>query len=354
MLGPVVVDLEGPQLTAVERERLRHPLVGMVILFARNFVDCAQLAALTAEIRALREPPLAIAVDHEGGRVQRFRAGFTPIPPMAALGRYWDRDVLGACRTAVSTGYVIGAELRAHGVDLTFAPVLDLEWNRSSVIGDRALHADARVVAMLANHLCHGLALAGMANCGKHFPGHGWPRADSHHAVPRDERPLEQILAADAAPYRWLGVALASVMPAHVVYEQVDPLPAGFSRRWIEQILRGRLGFTGAVFSDDLSMEGARVAGGVLESAQAAIDAGCDFVLVCNDAAAADRVLDGLRWRRTAAFEQRLARIVPRGRAPAPEELRAAAAYRSACADVEAWRASLAATPAPRKSRRRS
>lgn len=354
MLGPVVVDLDGPQLTAVERERLRHPLVGMVILFARNFVDSAQLAALTAEIHALREPPLAIAVDHEGGRVQRFREGFTVLPPMAELGRLWDRDVLGACRTAVSTGYVIGAELRAHGVDLAFAPVLDLDWGRSDVIGDRALHADARVVAMLANHLCHGLSLAGMANCGKHFPGHGWPRADSHHAVPRDERPLEQIRATDAAPYRWLGAALASVMPAHVVYEQVDCLPAGFSRRWIEDILRARFGFTGAVFSDDLSMEGARVAGGVLESAQAAIEAGCDFVLVCNDAAAADRVLDGLRWRRTAAFDQRLKRILPRGDAPAMDVLRFDPTYRSACADIEAWRASLDATPAPRKFRRRS
>jgi beta-N-acetylhexosaminidase len=338
MLGPVVIDVEGVQLTRNERERLRHPLVGMVILFARNFESPQQLAELTAEIHALREPPLLIAVDHEGGRVQRFRTGFTAIPAMAELGRLWDRDVLGACRTAVSTGYVMAAELRAHGVDFTFAPVLDLDWSRSSVIGDRALHRDARVVTMLANHFCHGLLLAGMANCGKHFPGHGWPAADSHHAIPLDERKLKQILAADAAPYRWLGATLASVMPAHVVYETVDRMPATFSRRWIEDTLRARLGFSGVVFSDDLSMEGARVAGGLLESAQAAVDAGCDMILVCNDREAADRVLDGLRWTRGDRFAQRLARITPRGVAATAHELAQEETYRNARADIEAWR----------------
>ncbi|MCS6944716.1 MAG: beta-N-acetylhexosaminidase [Sutterellaceae bacterium] len=343
MLGPVVTDVAGPTLTPVERERLRHPLVGMVILFSRNFVDNEQLVALITEIRSLREPPLLIAVDHEGGRVQRFRRGFTAIPPMAELGRLWDRDVLAACRTAVSVGYVIGAELRAHGVDLTFAPVLDLAWGRSAVIGDRALHADARVVTMLASHLCHGLARAGMANCGKHFPGHGWARADSHQVVPRDTRSLARILKQDAAPYAWLGAALCAVMPAHVVYERVDRLPAGFSRRWIEDILRGRLGFTGVVFSDDLSMAGARVVGGVLESAEAALEAGCDFVLVCNDAAATDRVLDGLRWKAAEDFLQRLMHIMPRGGALTPRSLHDDARYRRACADIAAWCA--ASTP---------
>jgi beta-N-acetylhexosaminidase len=338
MLGPVVIDVEGTQLTERERERLRHSLVGMVILFARNFHSPAQLAELTREIHALRDPPLLIAVDHEGGRVQRFRSGFTLIPAMAELGRLWDRDVLGACRTAVSTGYVLAAELRAHGVDFTFAPVLDINWNRSGVIGDRSLHADPRVVAMLANHLCHGLLLAGMANCGKHFPGHGWPAADSHHAIPIDERPLKDILAADAAPYGCLGASLTSVMPAHVVYATVDRMPATFSRRWIEETLRNELGFSGIVFSDDLSMQGARVAGGLLESAQAAIDAGCDMILVCNDSAAADQVLDGLRWQRSATFDQRLARLLPRGDALDAEQLARDAAYRNASADVEAWR----------------
>jgi beta-N-acetylhexosaminidase len=338
MLGPVVIDIEGLHLGEQDRQRLRHPLVGMVILFARNFALPEQLAELTAEIHALRDPPLLIAVDHEGGRVQRFRSGFTLIPAMAELGRLWDADVLGACRTAVATGYVLAAELRAHGVDFTFAPVLDLDWSRSSVIGDRSLHADPRVVAMLANHLCHGMLLAGMANCGKHFPGHGWPAADSHHAMPLDERAREEILAADAAPYRWLGASLTSVMPAHVVYETVDRLPATFSRRWIEDTLRRDLGFSGVVFSDDLSMEGARVAGGLLESAQAAIDAGCDMILVCNNSAAADQVLAGLRWTRMSTFDARLARITPRGAALAQAALANDATYRNALADLEAWR----------------
>jgi beta-N-acetylhexosaminidase len=343
MLGPVVVDLEGVRLTVAERERLAHPLVGMVILFARNFAAPEQLLALTQEIRALRAPPLLIGVDHEGGRVQRFRAApFTLIPPMAALGALWDRDVLRACRTATSAGLVMAAELRAFGIDLTFAPVLDLEWHRSSVIGDRALHTDHRVVTLLAQQLCHGFALAGMAGCGKHFPGHGWPAADSHVDVPFDRRRRRQILAADAAPYAWLGVSLGSVMPAHVIYPQVDALPAGFSRIWIEEILRGELGFTGAVFSDDLSMEGAKSAGGPVERAAAALAAGCDFALVCNDAGAADAVLSGLQWERSSAFEQRLARLRPLGDAPSIDDLQRDPRYRAARRDVEVWRAELA------------
>ncbi len=331
--GPVIVDLAGPRLTAAERERLHHPLVGGVILFARSFGSPAQLRALCGEIHALREPPLLIAVDHEGGRVQRFRDSFTPVPPMARLGRLWDADPLLACRAALSTGYVIGAELRAHGVDLSFTPVLDLDWGRSGVIGDRALHADPRVVAMLAGRLNHGLALAGMANCGKHFPGHGWARADSHHELPVDERTLAQILDQDAAPYGWLGVGLSAVMPAHVVYPQVDAAPAGFSARWIGGVLRGELGFAGAVFSDDLSMAGAGVAGGALARAQAALAAGCDFILVCNDAAASDEVLAGLHWEPGQHFEQRLARLrppaLPRGIDPTATE-----AYQAAAADL--------------------
>jgi beta-N-acetylhexosaminidase len=236
----------------------------------------------------------------------------------------------------MSVGYVMAAELRAHGVDLTFAPVLDLDWGRSGVIGDRALHADARVVTLLAAQLTHGMALAGMASCGKHFPGHGWAAADSHVALPVDERSRAQILENDAAPYRWLGIALAGVMPAHVVYPEVDDRPAGFSSRWIRGVLRRRLGLGGAVFSDDLSMAGASVAGGIVARGQSALDAGCDFVLACNDAAAADELLDGIRWRRTAAFEQRLARLVPRGAARSMDELRRDPAYLAASADVAA------------------
>ena len=339
MRGPLVVDLAGTTLAAAERERLAHPLVGMVILFARNFASPEQLQALCEEIHTLRSPPLLVAVDHEGGRVQRFRVGpFTALPPMAELGRLWERDVLLACRVAVSAGYVMGAELRAHGVDLTFAPVLDLAWGNSAVIGDRALHGDPRVVAMLANHLCHGLALAGMANCGKHFPGHGWARADSHVAVPVDERGRDEILRTDVAPYRWLGGSLAGVMPAHVVYPAVDSMPAGFSHRWLKQVLRQEIGFAGAIFSDDLSMAGASVAGDTVRRVQTALDAGCDYVLVCNDPRGADEVLDQICWQRTDEFEERASRVAPRGPAPTMEQLTASAQYRAARADLDAVR----------------
>lgn len=341
-LGPVVVGIEGTELRGADRERLRHPLVGMVILFASNYESPAQLVRLTTEIHALRDPPLMIAVDHEGGRVQRFRAGFTPIPPMRSLGELWDRDVLLACRVATSTGFVLAADLRAHGVDFGFAPVLDLDWGRSGVIGDRALHADPRVVAMLAGCLTHGLLLAGMSNCGKHFPGHGWAEADSHLTVPIDARPLAKILAADAAPYRWLATSLAAVMPAHVVYSKVDPEAAGFSRRWIEEILRGQLGFSGAVFSDDLLMEGARSRGGLVDSADAALAAGCDLVLVCNDIAAMDTVLDGLTWRASAEFRGRVARLRPRGPAQSMTTLASSELYARAQEDLR----QLAAAPA--------
>jgi beta-N-acetylhexosaminidase len=334
MLGPLVVDIQGVSLTPQERARLRHPLVGQVILFSRNYQSPEQLGELTREIHSLREPALIICVDHEGGRVQRFREGFSTIPCMSELGELWDRDVLAACRTAVSIGYLIAAELRELGVDLTFAPVLDLALGRSAVIGDRALHADPRVVSMLAANLMHGFALAGMANCGKHFPGHGWAEADSHHDVPVDTRPLQTILAQDAAPYGWLGVSLAAVMPAHVVYPQVDSLPAGFSQRWIGQILRRDLGFAGAVFSDDLSMAGAAVAGDLGARARAALQAGCDFVLVCNDPEGADRLLAELRWQPGDTFAQRVARIVPH-QWPAQHRLRGDPAYLAARRDLD-------------------
>jgi beta-N-acetylhexosaminidase len=267
--------------------------------------------------------------------VQRFRTGFTRLPAMRRLGELWDRDVLQACRIAASFGYVLASELRAHGVDLSFTPVLDLDWGRSAVIGDRALHSDPRVVAMLASHLCHGLSMAGMANCGKHFPGHGWAEADSHIAIPRDERSMAEILARDAAPYRWLGPQLAGVMPAHVIYEQVDIAPAGFSSHWL-RVLRGEFGFAGAAFTDDLLMEGASTQGTVIERASAGLRAGCDLVLVCSDTAAMDAVLAGLRWRRPGVFDERYARLRPRGAAATKEELQATELYRQARADLRA------------------
>jgi len=313
----VMVDVAGRKLTAHERARLRHPLVGGVILFARNFRDRRQLRALCREIHAVRNPPLLIAVDHEGGRVQRFRTdGFTPLPAMAQLGQVWMRDPLHAMRLATDTAYVLAAELRACGVDFSFTPVLDLDYGVSRVIGDRALHRDARVAAMLARALLQGLQLMGMAACGKHFPGHGAVQADSHYAVPVDKRVLETIVREDAAPYAWLGDRiLPAVMPAHVIYPKVDACPAGFSRRWLQDILRTRLGYDGAILSDDLSMQGATVAGDILARAQAALGAGCDMVLVCNAPDMADDLLQRLRWRASSQSIARLRRLRPSGEA---------------------------------------
>ena len=321
--APVVLDIAGTTLTADDRRRLQHPLTGGLILFARNWTDRAQLTALTAEIKAIR-PDVLGCVDHEGGRVQRFRSdGFTHLPPMRVLGELWMRDALAATDAATACGHVLGAELRACGVDLSFTPVLDLDHGASSVIGDRAFHRDARVVAMLAKSLLHGLLLAGMANCGKHSPGHGHVAADSHLALPVDRRSLKAILADDAKPYDWLSTSLASVMPAHVVYPKVDAQPAGFSERWLKHILRGELGFQGAVFSDDLSMEGAKVAGSALDGALAALAAGCDLVLLCNQSLVdvgkpVDDLLDGMlaaqrdgRWRPDGDSEARRLDLLP-------------------------------------------
>jgi beta-N-acetylhexosaminidase len=312
--GPVMVDVEGTVLTAHERARLRDPLVGGVILFARNFDHREQLAALCQAIHDERDEPLLIAVDHEGGRVQRFRTdGFTSIPAMSVFGELWSQDSLAAMRLASEAGYVLGAELRACGVDLSFTPVLDLDYGVSKVIGNRAFHRDPRVVAMLARALIQGLMLAGMAACGKHFPGHGAVEADSHHEIPVDERDFEQIMQEDAAPYGWLGdMVLPSVMPAHVIYPKVDPQPAGFSAHWIQQVLRQDLAYDGVVFSDDLTMEGATVAGDILARAQAALGAGCDMVLVCNRPDLADDLLARLKAEHSAASVQRIRRLMPR------------------------------------------
>ncbi|HEY6355197.1 MAG TPA: beta-N-acetylhexosaminidase, partial [Burkholderiaceae bacterium] len=284
--APVVLDVAGLTLNADDRRRLQHPLTGGLILFARNWRDRQQLTELTAEAKALR-PDLLICVDHEGGRVPRFRSdGFTVLPPMRALGELWMRDAMRATDAATAVGYVLGAELRACGVDLSFTPVLDLDHGGSTVIGDRAFHRDPRVVGLLAKSVMHGLLRAGMANCGKHFPGHGHVAADSHVDIPIDRRTLKALLSDDAAPYGWLSMSLASVMPAHVVYPKVDARPAGFSSRWLQDILRTRLRFDGAIFSDDLSMAGARRLDGrelsYTEAAVAVLQAGCDMVLLCN------------------------------------------------------------------------
>ena len=301
--APVVLDIAAPTLSAADRKRLRHPLTGGLILFARHWVDRRQLIELTTAIKRER-PDILICVDHEGGRVQRFRSdGFTHLPPMRALGELWMKDPLAATDAATACGYVLAAELRACGVDFSFTPVLDLDHGSSGVIGDRAFHRDARVATLLAKSLMHGLLLAGMGNCGKHFPGHGFVKADSHVAVPVDKRSLKAILADDALPYGALSTSLVGVMPAHVIYPKVDHRPAGFSPRWLKDILRGQLGFNGAIFSDDLSMEGARhLDGGELSYAEAAalaLDAGCDLVLLCNQSLgsgdAVDQLLAGLQ-----------------------------------------------------------
>jgi len=285
-------------------------MVGGVVLFERNIEGRAQVAELVAAMRGIR-PELLVCVDQEGGRVQRLVDGFTEIPPMASLGRAWDRDPVMAMREATRVGRILGGELRAVGIDLSFAPVLDLDHGRCKVIGDRALHRDPRVVTLLAGALAHGMLLAGMGNCGKHFPGHGYVSGDSHHELPVDRRSLRSLLADDAAPYGWLGEALLSVMPAHVAYPKVDALPAGFSRTWLHDILRGRLGFDGLVFSDDLTMAGAVGMGDIVERAHAALAAGCDMVLVCHDPMEADRLLDGLAWRPGPDFGRRLAALRP-------------------------------------------
>ena len=294
--GPVMLDVEGLELTAADRERLAHPLVGGVILFTRNYAEPPQLAALVASIRASRAGPLVVGVDHEGGRVQRFRAGFTAIPPMRLLGESWDRDVGQAAREAEALGRTIAAELRPLGVDFSFTPVLDLDFGASGVIGDRAFHRNPNAVAHLATALRRGLNAGGMAAVGKHFPGHGFVAADSHIDVPVDERPMAAIAADDLVPFGALvRGGLEAVMPAHVVYPAVDDRPAGFSRVWLQEVLRGRLGFDGMIFSDDLGMAGAHSAGDIVARAEAAIDAGCDVVITCNDFAAADDLLS--RWK---------------------------------------------------------
>jgi beta-N-acetylhexosaminidase len=325
-----MLDLEGPRLSAEERELLRHPLVGGVILFRRNFESPAVLRELTFQIHAQRQPPLMIAIDHEGGRVQRFRHGFTVLPPMRALGEVWDRDPALARETATAAGYVLAAELRACGIDLSFTPVLDLDYGTSEIIGNRAFHRDPSAVTALAGALIAGLRHAGMGSVGKHFPGHGYVAADSHVAIPVDTRPA-QALHADIAPYRaHREMGLAAVMPAHVIYESLDPRPAGFSAYWLRYVLRGEFGFDGVIFSDDLSMEGASVAGGVVERAEAALAAGCDMVLVCNDPAAVRRLLREWQPRHDPASAGRLERLIPTTAALSPDDLHADDTYRNA------------------------
>lgn len=309
-LGPVMLGLTGLELTVEEREILRHPLVGGVILFSRNYHSPAQLIALTTAIHALRQPRLLIAVDHEGGRVQRFRPGFTRLPAVRRLGEIYDNDAGRARQLAQVTGWLMATELRAVGVDFSFAPVLDLDRGCSQVIDDRAFHYNPQVVAELAHAYMGGMNQAGMEAVGKHFPGHGSVMADSHLELPIDERSYADIAMEDLLPFeRMIHYGLAGIMPAHVVYTQIDRQPAGFSGRWLKEILRGQLGFQGAIFSDDLDMAGAMVAGSPVERTRTALAAGCDMVLACTDRRAALDILNNLKDPVNPAAHLRLARL---------------------------------------------
>ncbi|MBK1644741.1 beta-N-acetylhexosaminidase [Thiocapsa imhoffii] len=313
-LGSVMLDLAGTVLTAEDRDVLRHPAVGGVILFARNYASPAQLARLTAEIHALREPRLLIGVDQEGGRVQRFRDGFTRLPPagrFALLHAARPREARAACE---AVAWLMASELRAVGIDFSFAPVLDLDRGLNAVVGDRAFGSRPRVVAELGLAWLDGVRRAGMAAVGKHFPGHGGVAVDSHQALPVDPRADHELLSEDLIPFeRLIAHALEAIMPAHVCYPRVDGRPAGFSPVWLRDILRGRLGFQGVIFSDDLSMGAAASSGAPVERAEAAVRAGCDMLLVCNDRASAIEVLDAFVDHQDPAVELRLLRMHGRG-----------------------------------------
>ena len=327
-LGPLMIDVRGTTLDAEDRELLQHPLVGGVIFFTRNFESRAQIEALVNEVRRLRSPPLLIGVDHEGGRVQRFRKEYTVLPSMRQIGLGYEADPAATRRLAEQVGWVMGSELRASGFDLSFAPVVDLDYGVSSVIGDRSFHKDPRVVAELAIALMRGLRDAGMAAVAKHFPGHGAVVADSHLALPVDRRPYAD-MDDDIYPYRRLiENGLPAVMAAHVVYAAVDDKPAGFSPKWLQGELRGNLGFTGAIFSDDLSMEAAGFMGNVAERAEAALRAGCDIVLICNNRPGALQALDALRQWDEPVSKVRLARLHG-ANAQSSTELRASAQWQT-------------------------
>ncbi len=316
-LGPLMVDIAGTELTPEDVRVLSHPLVGSVILFSRNYRDVAQVSSLTTAIRAVRTPSLLVAVDHEGGRVQRFTEGFTRLPPVRTLGRRYDEDRREGLSLAQAAGWLMASELRAVGVDFSFAPCVDIDYGVSEIIGDRAFHRDPDGVAALAVAYMSGMREAGMAAVAKHFPGHGAVIADSHVALPIDRRNFVD-LEPDIRPYRLLiENNLAGVMGAHVMFPAVDPLPASLSKRWISNVLRGELGFHGCVFADDLTMAGAAAFGGVIERAELAFAAGCDVLPICNDRQAVKSVLDHFGPDLgSPASQARVVRMRARGEAP--------------------------------------
>lgn len=310
-IGNLMLDLTGTTLTAEEVDLLAHPAIGGVIFFTRNYESIQQLTALVKLVRMAAQRPLLLAVDHEGGRVQRFRRQFTVLPALARLGEQYVTDPFAARQTAYRLGWLMAAELRAVDIDISFAPVLDLNYGSSQVIGDRSFHREPEIVSELAGAYINGMREAGMAATGKHFPGHGFVEADSHLAIPVDRRTQAQIMQTDVLPFaRLIQQGLNAVMPAHVIYEQVDSQPAGFSSIWLQDILRGQLGFQGVIFSDDLSMEAAGVVGGYAERAEAALAAGCDMILACNQRAGIIEILDRVKLQTSPASAERLTRIL--------------------------------------------
>jgi len=309
-LGPVMLGVAGLALEDEDRKRLRHPQTGGVILFSRNYESPGQLRSLVDEIHAIRTPRLVVAVDHEGGRVQRFREGFQSLPAMASLGKLYEVDSGQAIKYAESFAWIMASELLHYGVDLSFSPVLDLGNPVSSVIGERAFHQDPEIVIRLANAWIRGMQKAGMEAIGKHFPGHGSVEGDSHHVMPFDRRSFEDIEVQDLVPFRRvIATHLTGILMAHVVYDQVDEIPAGYSKFWIENVLRNRIGFDGIVFSDDLDMGSAESAGGYVERANASLLAGCDIILICNNLAGADEVLDALEHYSNPTSQLRMIRM---------------------------------------------
>lgn len=309
-LGPLMVDVEGKELDPEDREILAQPLVGGVILFTRNYESREQLGRLIQQIHDVRHPRLIVAVDHEGGPVQRFRDGFTHLPASAQLGSLYRDDVDYALKLTRDVGWLLAIELRAVGVDISFTPVLDIEKKDSSVLKDRSYHSDPQVVAEMAHQLMLGMQEAGMQATGKHFPGHGGVSGDSHLELPVDDRSYEDIYVQDILPFeRMIHYGLAGIMPAHVVYRQVDKNPAGFSRIWLQDVLRKRMEFTGVIFSDDLSMAGAHMVGGYPERAEAALEAGCDVLLVCNNRQGVVEVIDRLEPKPNPVLQMRIVRM---------------------------------------------
>ncbi len=311
--GPVMADIAGLELSKDDKERLCHPAVGTVILFSRNYESTEQLQALTTKIHELRNPPLLIAVDHEGGRVQRFRKGFTHLPAMRCYGEMFDIDPAQALQQCSTAGWLMAAELLEIGVDFSFAPIADLDSGQSDVIGDRAFHSKPGIASELALSFMLGMRKAGMAATAKHFPGHGSVQGDSHHMIPVDERSFEQLSDNDLVPFRvMIASGVEGIMTAHIIYPQMDELPPTFSSFWLQEVLREQLGYKGLVFSDDLSMAGAKVVGTPYDRARNALDAGCDIVLVCNDATALDEVIDGLSSTSLALPGERLDAFTPK------------------------------------------